>query len=193
MSTGPGVEAVAEARPVEAGERLEVLDVLRGFALGGVFVSNVYVWMSGWVLMPRSVVKEELESSWVDQAANELFQFFVNGRFMPIFSFLFGLGFCVQLTRAEKRGTSVVPVYTRRLMAMYLLGLVHVRGGGAVAVAVPGEEGRDAAGVGGRVVPNRPYPRTKPLARRERDGVRVSSSREPPCDVRRHGALISGP
>ncbi len=128
MSTGPGVRAVAEARPVDGGERLEVLDVLRGFALGGVFVSNVYVWMSGRVLMPRPAVQAQTASSWVDQAANELFQFFVNGRFMPIFSFLFGLGFCVQLTRAEKRGTSVVPVYTRRLMVMYLLGLVHLFG-----------------------------------------------------------------
>ncbi|WNG62126.1 DUF418 domain-containing protein [Archangium gephyra] len=127
MSGGPGVEGVAEARPVDAGERLEVLDVLRGFALGGVFVSNVYVWMSGWVLMPRPAV-QALTATWVDQAASELFQFFVNGRFMPIFSFLFGLGFCVQLTRAEKRGTSVVPVYRRRLMAMYLLGLVHLYG-----------------------------------------------------------------
>ncbi|OJT19429.1 hypothetical protein BO221_34125 [Archangium sp. Cb G35] len=124
MSGGPGV---AEARPVDAGERLEVLDVLRGFALGGVFVSNVYVWMSGWVLMPRPAV-QALTATWVDQAASELFQFFVNGRFMPIFSFLFGLGFCVQLTRAEKRGTSVVPVYRRRLMVMYLLGLVHLYG-----------------------------------------------------------------
>ncbi|MFE8603620.1 DUF418 domain-containing protein [Archangium violaceum] len=127
MSGGPGVEGVAEARPVDAGERLEVLDVLRGFALGGVFVSNVYVWMSGWVLMPRPAV-QALTATWVDQAASELFQFFVNGRFMPIFSFLFGLGFCVQLTRAEKRGTSVVPVYRRRLMVMYLLGLVHLYG-----------------------------------------------------------------
>lgn len=127
MSGGTGVEGVAEARPVDAGERLEVLDVLRGFALGGVFVSNVYVWMSGWVLMPRPAV-QALTATWVDQAASELFQFFVNGRFMPIFSFLFGLGFCVQLTRAEKRGTSVVPVYRRRLMVMYLLGLVHLYG-----------------------------------------------------------------
>ncbi len=128
MSERPEGERVPEARPVDAGERLEVLDVLRGFALCGVFVSNVYVWMSGWVLMPRPAVQALTTSSWANQTANELFQFFVNGRFMPIFSFLFGLGFSVQMTRAEKRGTSVVPVYTRRLLVMYLIGLVHLFG-----------------------------------------------------------------
>ncbi|MFY0572499.1 DUF418 domain-containing protein [Archangium lansingense] len=128
MTETLGAEARPEARPVDAGERLEVLDVLRGFALCGVFVSNVYVWFSGRVLMPWPEVQAQVTSSWVNQVAAELFQFFVNGRFMPIFSFLFGLGFAVQMGRAEKRGASVVPVYTRRLMAMYLIGLVHLYG-----------------------------------------------------------------
>ncbi|MFY0527510.1 DUF418 domain-containing protein [Archangium gephyra] len=128
MSQPSAVEGVPEARPVDAGERLEVLDVLRGFALGGVFVSNVYVWMSGRVLMRGAAVQAQTASSWMNQAANELFQGFVNGRFMPIFSFLFGLGFSVQMMRAEKRGTTVVPVYARRLLVMYLIGLVHLYG-----------------------------------------------------------------
>lgn len=121
----PGVEAGAEARPVDASERLALLDVLRGFALCGVFVSNVYVWFTGRVLMPREQV-EALQAPWVEQVADQLFGFFVNGRFMPIFSFLFGLGFSIQMMRAERRGASVVPVYARRLGVLFAFGVTHL-------------------------------------------------------------------
>jgi uncharacterized protein len=47
-------EAGAVARPIGARERLALIDVVRGFALGGVFVSNVNVWFSGKVLLPNS-------------------------------------------------------------------------------------------------------------------------------------------
>ena len=43
----------SEARPIDASERLDLLDVLRGFALCGVFVSNSFTWLSGRVLLPR--------------------------------------------------------------------------------------------------------------------------------------------
>ncbi|MFY0584202.1 DUF418 domain-containing protein [Cystobacter fuscus] len=52
----------------------------------------------------------------------------VNGRFITLFSFLFGLGFSVQLLRAEARGASIVPLYTRRLCVLFLIGAVHLLG-----------------------------------------------------------------
>jgi uncharacterized protein len=47
--------ASTEARPVDAGERL-LLDVLRGFALGGVFVSNAYMHLTGRGLAPKATL-----------------------------------------------------------------------------------------------------------------------------------------
>jgi uncharacterized protein len=50
---------------------------------------------------------------------------FVHGRFIMIFSFLFGLGFAVQLLRAEARGADGTRLLARRLVVMFALGAVH--------------------------------------------------------------------
>jgi uncharacterized protein len=115
------------ARPVGEGERVVLLDVLRGFALCGVFMANVYLWFSGRMFLSRPQAEAALqEASSLDIAINHAFGPLIGGRFITIFSFLFGLGFAVQLGRAEGRGTSVVPVYTRRLGVMLGVGLAHL-------------------------------------------------------------------
>ncbi len=117
----------ANARPVEEGERVVLLDTLRGFALGGVFLANVYLWFSGRMFFSRAQMDEALKNaSWLDTAINHAFNPLIAGRFITIFSFLFGLGFAVQLMRAERRGTSVVPVFARRLVVMLVIGLAHL-------------------------------------------------------------------
>ncbi|WP_375767609.1 DUF418 domain-containing protein [Archangium gephyra] len=117
----------ANARPVDEGERLVLLDTLRGFALCGVFLANVYLWFSGRMFLSRAQMQASLENaSWLDTAINQSFGPLIGGRFITIFSFLFGLGFAVQLGRAEGRGTSVVPVYARRLLVMLGVGFAHL-------------------------------------------------------------------
>src|SRR5262245_7086139 len=103
----------SSARPVDDGERIALLDVLRGFALGGVFVSNAAMYFSGVVLLPKARMDAWLQQP-VDALASHLFTFFVAGKAMTLFAFLFGLGFSVQLLRAQARGASVVPRYLRR-------------------------------------------------------------------------------
>ncbi|CAM3213801.1 DUF418 domain-containing protein [Corallococcus sp. ZKHCc1 1396] len=117
----------AEARPVESSERLALLDTLRGFALCGVFISNVMVWFSGRVFLPREQVLTAMnDASLVDTVAWQAFSLLVGGKFITLFSFLFGLGFAVQMDRAEARGTSITPVYVRRLGVMLVMGLAHL-------------------------------------------------------------------
>ena len=48
-----------------------------------------------------------------------------NGKFLPLFSFLFGLGFALQMLRAETRGVRFVPLYARRLLILFVFGLIH--------------------------------------------------------------------
>lgn len=119
--------APAEARPVDGAERLVLLDALRGFALCGVFISNVYVWFSGRAFMGRPQMEAAVASaSALDIVTMRAATFLVFGKFITIFSFLFGLGFAVQMGRAEQRGASVVPLYLRRLVAMLAIGLSHL-------------------------------------------------------------------
>jgi uncharacterized protein len=127
MSQPPSPALAAEARPIDTSERLALLDTLRGFALCGVFVSNVAMWFSGRVFMPRAQMEAAMASaSALDSAAIYGVQMLVFGKFITIFSFLFGLGFSVQMLRAEARGAAIAPLYMRRLCVMLLLGAVHL-------------------------------------------------------------------
>jgi uncharacterized protein len=56
------------------------------------------------------------------------FVFIGFGKFMTLFSTLFGLGFAVQMLRAEERGASAVPLYARRLGVLMGIGLAHMFG-----------------------------------------------------------------
>src|SRR5262249_54641787 len=47
------------------------------------------------------------------------------GKFYSIFSFLFGLGFSIQMMRAAERGGNFGAFFRRRLLALLLIGVVH--------------------------------------------------------------------
>jgi uncharacterized protein len=100
------------AAPTSSGERNPVIDILRGFALFGILLVN----------FPGS---EAARSGAVDDTVQKLLTVFVSGKFYTTFSFLFGLGFALQLLRAQRRGRRVVPVYIRRMLVLFLIGLGH--------------------------------------------------------------------
>lgn len=108
-------------QPVAQAERIHILDVLRGFAIFGILAVNIYG-MSSPNFLPGYI---ESEMPWYDELAKTLMLFFAEGKFYVIFSFLFGLGFSVQLTRAESKGKDVRSFYPRRLWVLFGFGLLH--------------------------------------------------------------------
>jgi uncharacterized protein len=52
-------------------------------------------------------------------------RFFFETKSWRLFSFLFGLGFALQLIRAEARGRSFWPTYFRRLAVLFVIGMAH--------------------------------------------------------------------
>ncbi|NMO17190.1 DUF418 domain-containing protein [Pyxidicoccus fallax] len=121
--TPPPAPDAGAPRPVDAAERIVLLDVLRGFALCGVFVSNTVTQFSGQLFLPSqgNAANAPLES-----ALDTLFGVLVNGKFLTLLTFLFGLGFSIQLSRTEERGAPIVPLYSRRLAVLLLFGLAHL-------------------------------------------------------------------
>lgn len=104
--------------PVQQNERIRTIDILRGFALFGVLVVNFGV----------GVPANNTSNNFInvaDQVIGWFANFFMTKKFISIFSFLFGLGFAIQLIRAEQRKTSFVPLYFRRLFVLYLFGVVN--------------------------------------------------------------------
>lgn len=115
------VRAAAVAEPIGAGERIELLDVLRGLAICGILIGNVQ-WFSGYGLMPATV---EPVPSAADNVVQFLVHFLVEGKFYSIFSFLFGFGFAMQMARAGERGDERGSVFKRRLFWLLVIGFAH--------------------------------------------------------------------
>lgn len=102
--------------PVSTTERIQALDVLRGFALFGVLLAYT-LWNLG---SPPAESYSQINIL-LDTALSAL----VDEKFYTLFAFLFGLGFSIQVQRADRRGINIVPFYFRRLLALALIGCVH--------------------------------------------------------------------
>ena len=63
--------------------------------------------------------------SHADLLAQGFINAFIQGKFISIFSFLFGMGFAMQMSRAEARGARFMGFYPRRLLALALFGVIH--------------------------------------------------------------------
>jgi uncharacterized protein len=108
--------------PVTERERVDVIDVLRGFALFGILAANMRAFNS-----PAEVYSAPL-AMWTagfDRFAQGLIGTFISGKFITTFSVLFGLGFAIQMDRAAARGAGFLSFYSRRLAVLLLLGLAH--------------------------------------------------------------------
>jgi uncharacterized protein len=109
-------------KPVAQAERIHILDVLRGFAIFGILVVNI-VGFDSPSSYPDYVPPQG--TPWYDELAELLLHFFMVGKFYAIFSFLFGLGFSVQLTRSQEKEKDIHSFYPRRLWVLFAFGLLH--------------------------------------------------------------------
>ena len=110
--------------PVPARERVDVIDVLRGFALFGVLVANALWYFSGFAELSEQDILR-LPVNPLDPAVFELEQFFVSNKFISIFAFLFGMGFALQMRRADEAGAPVKRLYLRRMLWLLAFGIAH--------------------------------------------------------------------
>jgi uncharacterized protein len=108
--------------PVTLTERILFVDVLRGLALLGILAANmrgffapIQVYFTPYLIFHA---RADIIAQWFVDA-------FIQGKFVTIFSFLFGLGFAIQMSRAQERGARFMGFYPRRLLALALFGLIH--------------------------------------------------------------------
>ncbi len=115
-------DAAPALRPVAGNERIAALDVVRGFALIGIFLMNIEFFNR-----PTAQIGSGLPAtlSGADWWAGYFVYTFVQGKFWTMFSLLFGMGFAVMLTRAERAGRGFLGPYLRRIAALALFGAAH--------------------------------------------------------------------
>lgn len=110
--------------PVQTKDREIFMDVLRGFAILGIFIANLGTGFS-WYSENAHATGPYLLPEW-DHKISFLHHMFIEGKFYSIFSLLFGWGIALQLKRAEAKGINALPTVKRRLFFMLLLGAIHL-------------------------------------------------------------------
>jgi uncharacterized protein len=110
--------------PIAARERIDVIDVLRGFTIFGILLVNMPLY--GWPNWgPMRAIRAQLPSGLIDDAASWFLWLFAEDKFYPLLSFLFGVGFSIQLARLSAPAEEFLSVYRRRLLALLLIGSIH--------------------------------------------------------------------
>lgn len=101
--------------------RVVSIDVMRGFALLGIFIVNMLFFHSPYIYINPYTwyqVPGDYETyKWID--------IFVQGSVYPLFSMLFGYGLAMQFMKSQQKGTSFTKLAVRRLSVLLLIGCIH--------------------------------------------------------------------
>ena len=103
-------------QPLQASNRSRNIDILRGFALAG-------------VLFMFCVSDNGPSYGYTNSVSDEIISWFkyifIESRMYTMLIIIFGIGFHVQLEKAKKQNESLVPVFSRRIIGLLVIGFVH--------------------------------------------------------------------
>ena len=109
--------------PTRREERIETLDVIRGFAVLGILVMNIqsFAMISSAYLNPTTIEGHEGSNYIIWYVCHLL----ADSKFLSIFSMLFGAGVVLMAKRQTDRGRRAWPLHYRRMLGLLVIGLVH--------------------------------------------------------------------
>ncbi|MFD3699914.1 DUF418 domain-containing protein [Streptomyces sp. NPDC058646] len=109
--------------------RLPLLDVLRGAAVLGTLMTNVWIFASPgseWsVLQGGLALPDPVADPSAATVAESVFRFLADGKFLALLTVLFGAGLAIQYDSAARRGAPWPGRYWRRAAFLFLEGTVH--------------------------------------------------------------------
>ncbi|GGE57647.1 DUF418 domain-containing protein [Priestia taiwanensis] len=105
-------------QPILQRERIQKLDIIRGFAILGIFLVNIPTMAGNSFMHPSSFVG-------IDKYVNLFHDLFIQTKFYTIFSFLFGFGFYIFISRAKEKGLGYKWLFGKRLILLFLFGVTH--------------------------------------------------------------------
>ena len=101
--------------PIDPRQRLVHVDMIRGFALFGVLLVNMFNFGAGSIIWIEPI----------DEAAFSISRFLFETKSWRLFSFLFGFGFALQFIRADERGSKLLSTYAWRLVILFVFGMAN--------------------------------------------------------------------
>lgn len=96
-------------------ERIEQIDILRGFALIGLPFANV---ITLWYFL-------QMKGASTDVVTQRFLHIFIEGRFFAIFSLLFGVGVYIFYERTSQKVKQPHTLYYRRMIILLAVGIIH--------------------------------------------------------------------
>ncbi|WP_320780526.1 DUF418 domain-containing protein [Streptomyces sp. CRN 30] len=115
----------APASPTH-GQRLPLLDVLRGTAVLGTLMTNVWVFAgpgAEWAVLRSGTAEISFGSP--AEAARSVFVLLANGKFLSLLTLLFGVGLAIQYGSAARRGEPWPGRYRWRALFLFAEGTLH--------------------------------------------------------------------
>lgn len=108
--------------PIAQYPRIELLDVMRGFALCGILLANL-VSFTGFYYLDLTTIRA-LPTA--DRATLFAIDWLIEGKFYAIFSILLGVGFGLQLLRSSSVIQKFKTYWLRRMLVLFGLDLCHM-------------------------------------------------------------------
>ncbi len=103
--------------------RIEIIDALRGFALAGICICHIVEQYIG--AGSPAIHSDVVVSGLPDQIIEGFIGIFLRGKFIALFSFLFGLSFFIQMDNGAKKGTGFGGRFLWRLLLLLIIGYAH--------------------------------------------------------------------
>ena len=103
--------------------RITSIDAIRGFALAGIVICHVVENYIG--AMPPTNFYEAVHQGIADTIVDGFIGIFLTGKFIALFSFLFGLSFFIQMENGAKRNGYFGGRFLWRLLLLFAIGFVH--------------------------------------------------------------------
>lgn len=109
--------------PVTPGIRYVSLDVMRGIAILGTLVTNIWIFTNpeGFIGYVSGVGRAEGVWRWVEAVLQQLCQ----GKFLGLLTVMFGIGLAIQQHSAQRRGDSWPGAYPVRAGLLFVDGVVN--------------------------------------------------------------------
>lgn len=119
------LEQSAEGRPapVVGLERIVALDTLRGIAVLGILVMNIYAFAMPFVAYSNPLLMGGTQ--WYNLGTWFVTHIFFDQKFMTIFSLLFGAGIVLMAERVEQRSAAFGSFFLRRQFWLLVIGAAH--------------------------------------------------------------------
>lgn len=109
-------------KPTDGKNRIEHIDIMRGFAILGIFIVNIGAFSAPYFLYGGN---PESWETLLEQFTLAMVDILFQGSFYTMFSILFGFSWQLMIDRMQQRGTAVTSFLLRRQLILIVFGLMH--------------------------------------------------------------------